>query len=88
MSAFRITKDEQAKTINTSIKGFFGPWSRKLVNWLNPCCPFQVDKFTAEEATEFATTDFDGGIIYVTDTDATFTSVGFWGIEAGTPIKL
>lgn len=31
----------------------------------------------------------DGGqIVYVTDTNATFTSIGFWGNEAGTWVKL
>ncbi|MHA2403982.1 MAG: hypothetical protein ACXADH_13385 [Candidatus Kariarchaeaceae archaeon] len=30
----------------------------------------------------------DGLVIYVTSTDATFTSVGFWGIEAGVWVKL
>jgi hypothetical protein len=30
----------------------------------------------------------DGMIIYVTDTDATFTSIGFWGYENGAWIKL
>lgn len=30
----------------------------------------------------------DGFVIYVTDTDVTFTSVGFWGVEVGAWIKL
>mgnify|MGYP003642515394 CR=1 FL=1 len=29
----------------------------------------------------------NGTIVYVTNTDATFTSVGFWGLEAGTWVK-
>jgi len=30
----------------------------------------------------------NGALIYVTSTDATFTSVGFWGVEAGAWVKL
>lgn len=30
----------------------------------------------------------NGLMIYVTDTDETFTSVGFWGREAGAWVKL
>ncbi len=41
---------------------------------------------TATQAS--AITPVNGMIIYVTTTDATFTSVGFWGRENGTWIKL
>lgn len=30
----------------------------------------------------------DGAIVYVTNTNATFTTVGFWGLENGAWVKL
>ncbi len=35
-----------------------------------------------------AITPANGMIVYVTNTDATFTSVGFWGRENGAWVKL
>lgn len=45
-----------------------------------------LGKFTATEAS--ALTPEDADLIYVTDTDATFTSVGVWAYENGSWIKL
>ena len=42
--------------------------------------------YTAIQAS--ALTAEDGYLIYVTSTDATFTSVGFWGYENGVWVKL
>ena len=39
-------------------------------------------------ATMALLTPEDGAIVYVTNTDATFTSVGYWGYENGTWKKL
>ncbi|WP_452220238.1 hypothetical protein [Lacinutrix salivirga] len=47
---------------------------------------FKAGKFTAAEAS--ALTPQNGDFIYVTTTNATFTSRGFWGRENGTWIKL
>jgi hypothetical protein len=33
-------------------------------------------------------TKVDGLIVYVTDTNATFTALGFWGVENNVWIKL
>jgi lysophospholipase L1-like esterase len=47
---------------------------------------FKAGQFTAAQAT--ALTPADADFIYVTSTDATFTSVGFWGYENGAWVKL
>jgi hypothetical protein len=47
---------------------------------------FLPPRVTVAEAAGYALVD--GSMIYVTDTDATFTSVGFWGVEAGVWVKL
>jgi hypothetical protein len=47
---------------------------------------FKAGKFTATEAS--ALTPADADFIYVTSTNGTFTSVGFWGYENGTWVKL
>jgi lysophospholipase L1-like esterase len=47
---------------------------------------FKAGQFTAIEAS--ALTPANGDFIYVTSTDATFTSIGFWGYENGTWTKL
>jgi hypothetical protein len=47
---------------------------------------FKAGQFTATEAS--AITAADGDFIYVTSTNATFTSIGFWGYENGTWTKL
>jgi len=47
---------------------------------------FAPPRMTAAQAV--AITAINGLMLYVTDTDATFTSIGFWGYEAGTWIKL
>ncbi len=46
----------------------------------------QVGRHTATEASALTASDAD--IIYVTSTDATFTSVGFWGYENSAWVKL
>ena len=45
-----------------------------------------VKNITAAEAS--ALTAEEGMFIYVTDTDGTFISVGFWGYEGGSWTKL
>ena len=45
-----------------------------------------IPRMTATEAG--AITGVNGLFLYVTSTDATFTSVGFWGYEAGAWVKL
>jgi hypothetical protein len=46
-------------------------------------------KFNPISATQAGTiTASDGQMVYVNSTDATFTSVGFWGYEAGAWVKL
>ena len=45
-----------------------------------------IGGLTATEAS--ALTAANGDIVYATTTDATFTSVGFWGYEAGAWVKL
>lgn len=47
---------------------------------------FRLARYTAIEAS--ALTPVDADLIYVTSTDATFTSVGVWAYENGTWIKL
>ncbi|MGL4186059.1 MAG: hypothetical protein ACRCR4_09805, partial [Thiotrichaceae bacterium] len=46
-----------------------------------------VPRMTATQASAIGT-PADGNILYVTDTNATFTSVGFWGRENGAWVKL
>lgn len=46
----------------------------------------KIKKYTASAAS--ALTASDGLLIYVTSTDATFTSVGFWGYENGAWVKM
>lgn len=60
--------------IDTEISG-----NSVTINW-------QPEQYTATEAS--ALTPSDGDLIYVTSTDATFTSVGFWGYENGSWVKL
>lgn len=48
--------------------------------------PFIANNLTATEAS--ALTGINGMIIYVTSTNGTFTSVGFWGYEASAWVKL
>jgi len=48
--------------------------------------PFNPGEYSATNAS--ALTAQDGWIIYVTSTNGTFTSVGFWGRENGTWVKL
>jgi len=47
---------------------------------------FLVPRMEAAQAGALAVTD--GAFIYVTSVDATFTSVGFWGVENSTWVKL
>lgn len=47
---------------------------------------WRPEQYTATEAS--ALTPSNGDLIYVTSTDATFTSVGFWGYENGSWSKL
>lgn len=47
---------------------------------------FRIMRMTVIQAATI--TPLDAMIIYVTDTDATFTSVGFWGYENGAWVKL
>jgi hypothetical protein len=47
---------------------------------------FVTSRMTSAQGS--ALTAINGLIIYVTDTDATFTSVGFWGYENGAWTKL
>jgi hypothetical protein len=47
---------------------------------------FKAGTFTATQAS--ALTPADADFIYVTDTDGTFTSIGFWGYENGSWVKL
>ena len=46
---------------------------------------FLVPRMEAAQAGALAVTD--GAFIYVTSTDATFTSIGFWGVESGAWVK-
>lgn len=46
-----------------------------------------IPRMTATQGSAIAS-PANGLMIYVTDTDATFTSVGFWGREAGAWVKL
>ena len=48
--------------------------------------PLKLTPMTATQAS--ALTAEDGGLIYVSDTNGTFTSVGFWGRENGVWVKL
>lgn len=47
---------------------------------------FIVPRMTSTQGS--ALTAVNGGVIYVTDTNGTFTSVGFWGYENGAWVKL
>lgn len=60
--------------IDTEISG-----NSVTINW-------RPEQYTATEAS--ALTPSDGDLIYVTSTDATFTSIGFWGYENGSWVKL
>lgn len=48
--------------------------------------PILFPRLTHSEAGLLVATD--GYVVYVTSTDATFTSVGFWGVESGAWVKL
>jgi hypothetical protein len=48
--------------------------------------PIKLTPMTATQAS--ALTAEDGGLIYVSDTNGTFTSIGFWGRENGVWVKL
>lgn len=88
ISTFKTNKEKRAN-IGATIKGLFGKaYAKKLINWLNPCCPFELDKMTAEEAEKFTSDEWNGSIVYVTTTNATFAAVGFYGREEGAWVKL
>jgi hypothetical protein len=60
--------------------------SEALLNLASTSKYFLPPRMTAAQAG--ALTPTDGALIYVTTTDATFTSVGFWGVESGAWTKL
>jgi hypothetical protein len=84
----KLSKHEERALIASQVKGTLGRPYTNLVNFLDPCCPVFVDKFTSTAAGELDTSNLEGAIIYVTDTDETFTSTGFWGYESQGWIKL
>lgn len=47
---------------------------------------FMLPRYTATDASALTVTD--ATLIYVTTTNGTFTSVGFWGVQAGVWVKL
>lgn len=47
---------------------------------------FRLVQMTSAQAS--AITPSDGLMVYVTDTNATFTTIGFWGRQSGAWVKL
>jgi hypothetical protein len=62
--------------------------SKAIMNLVSVTQYFKVPRMTSAQAGVISLVGSDGGMIYVTDTDATFTSVGFWGVESGAWVKL
>jgi hypothetical protein len=60
--------------------------SDALLNLASTDKYFRIMRMTAAEAGLLPLND--AAMIYVTTTDVTFTSVGFWGVESGAWIKL
>ena len=66
--------------------GTTSPSSSAVVDFTSTTKGVLMPRMTAAQGS--AITGVDGLMIYVTDTDATFTSVGFWGYESGSWVKL
>ena len=74
-----FSKKEKKAIIAATIKGLFGiNYATKLINWLDPCCPFQIDPISAEEASKFNPLNWTGSLIYINSTNNTFPSEGFY----------
>jgi len=78
------TSDLATGKSNSLIYGVFNatPANQRLT--IN--APIRCHNFTATQASSIS--PLDGDIIYVTDTNGTFTSIGFWGYENGSWVKL
>jgi len=81
------SNSEYNSRIAAQIKGLFGKQAQKLINWLSPCCPFQIDGITAVEAGKFTVADWNGSFLYVTTTGGVFTEVGFYLAQDGAWVK-
>ncbi len=66
--------------------GTIAPDASALVDLVSTTQGFKIMKMTATQAS--AITKTDALIVYVTDTNGTFTSLGFWGVENNVWIKL
>jgi hypothetical protein len=60
--------------------------SEAILNLVSTDKYFMLPRMTAAQAGALSLND--GAVIYVTSTDATFISVGFWGVESGAWTKL
>lgn len=67
---------------------FQGVLSASMVDVLTLAGDGSIKLRSITAAAASAITAADGMIVYVSDTDATFTSVGFWGREGGAWVKL
>lgn len=79
--------DATAATITSSMV-FRGVLSAALVDLLILAGDGSVKLRPITATAASAITAADGMILYASDTDATFTAVGFWGREAGAWVKL
>lgn len=66
--------------------GTTAPDTNCLVELASTNQAFRIMQMTSAQAGGIAA--LNGMMLYVTDTDGTFTSVGFWGYEAGAWVKL
>lgn len=66
--------------------GTNAPSAQALIELVSTTKAFIIMRMTSAQAG--AITAADGMMLYVTDTDATFTAVGFWGRENGAWVKL
>lgn len=77
-----LVTDSEATGGNTQIGiGTLNPNSAAAIEIVSTTKGFLTSRMTSTQAS--AITPTNGLSLYVTDTNATFTSIGFWGYEAG-----
>jgi len=87
LDANRITLYGANTYVDTSLSvGISTPNAASLLELDSTTRGFRLMRMTATQAS--AITAVDGLMLYVTDTNGTFTSIGFWGYENGSWVKL
>lgn len=71
---------------NTGQAGSFGSFTPNVVASFKPTGVLNIKPITATAAS--AITPAEGDIVFVSTTDATFTSIGLWGYQNGAWIKI